>query len=616
MKSNMAGGFQIQTLPVVGGFNRQRFRQFGPEDSAGWYVKKGNNTKRPFCMFPQLGRKHVNFLGINQLIFATEPRGEFKSIQFAYIVDGNTIYKVDNQFNKTPISNISNASGSIPTVGLLTSSGPVYFTFLVITNIVFAVFVDQQAIYVYREDTGIFYIVTDPNAPGGIGSGTTPGYIATFGNRITVSNANSSQFNLSQVNLGGNGFDPATCFTIAGAAVFAQANGIIRQMGVLNNTLYIFTDYVTDVWSNIPAVFSGTGVTFPWKQNSTYNWNFGIANPTSLDIDFGMLAFLARNSDGLLQFMVSSGGQPERISDSSVDTLLQRYTNLYGQNNPFLSPNSNGFLYQYENNIFYRMSGGPYVGYGILDQEQNANSIEYSFENKEWNRCVELNGERNRVQFHVYFNFMHLVTLIGDTTVYNMSGQFYYNEIRNTNQPNPQAIDAYIAYPFRYERVTPIISQEDYSEFETEYVEIDFVFGDSNINYSTAPFSNTTFIIDEQLINGQVQYLIDEAADDNGEPVYIIADGTNSDTPAIGETTYNTLFKPSIELFFSDDGGISFNSADVRQFSQMGVYQWKMRWYQLGPSRNRVYKLVCVSPVPIVILGGVMNVRRISGGAN
>lgn len=604
--SVMAGGFQIQSLPIIGGYNVQRFRQFGPEDNAGWYVKKGENTKRPFSMYPQLGRAHINFLGLNQLIFGTEPRALFKSIDFAYIIDGSEIFRVDDQYNRVSISG----------TGIGTNAGPIYFTFLVVQSIVFACFIDAEKIYIYREDTGIFYTVTDPNAPGGTGNANKPGFIAQFGNRITVSCANSSQFNLSQVNLGGSAFDPNTCFTIAGAAVFAQEDGIIRQMGVLNNTLYIFTDYVTGVWSNITAVFAGTGVTFPWKQNSTYNWNFGIANPTSLDIGFGMLVFLARNSEGLLQFMASVGGQPEPISTGPIDTLLQRYSNSFGQANPFLSANSNGFIYQYENTIFYRMSGGPYFGYGLLDQEQGANSIEYSFENEKWNRCIELNGERNRVQNHVYFNFKHLVTVVGDGTVYNMSGQYYYNEIRNPDQADPQADDAYIAYPFRYERVSPIISQEDYSEFETEYAELDFVFGDSNINYSDAPFSNTAFLIDEELVLGQVQYLIDEDADPTGEPVYLIADGTNSDTPAINETTYNALYKPSIELFYSNDGGISFESADVREFSQMGVYQWKMRWYQLGCSRNRVYKLICVSPVPIVILGGVMNVRRVSGGAN
>ena len=71
-----------------------------------------------------------------------------------------------------------------------------------------------------------------------------------------------------------------------------------------------------------------------------------------------------------------------------------------------------------------------------------------------------------------------------------------------------------------------------------------------------------------------------------------------------------------MSLYFSDDGGISFNYADNLEFSQLGVYQWRMRWYQLGPSRNRVYKLVCVSPAPIVVLGGVMEVKRSSGGGN
>jgi hypothetical protein len=605
----MAGNFQIQTLPIIGGYNVQRFRQFGCEDTAGWYVKKGDNTKRPYSMYPQLGRAHINVLGLNQLIFGKEPRGLFKSIRYAYVVSGSEIIRVDNQFNRVTISG----------AGIATNAGPIYFTFLVVQNIVFACFVDADHIYIYREDTGIFTQVTDPRAPGGTGNTTKPGFIATFGNRIVVSTANSSQFNLSTVNLDGNSFNANTCFTVAGAAVFAQEEGIIRQMGVLNNTLYIFTDYITGVWSNSASIFNVTGggtVSFPWNKNSTYDWNFGIANPKSLSIDFGMLVFLAQNADGLIQFMMSTGGQPQRISDSGIDTLMQRYTNQLGQSNPFISLNSNGFLYQYENTIFYRISGGNYTGTGLLDQELTANSIEYGFENKEWHRCIEMNGERNRVQLHIYFSFRHLVTVVDDGTIYNMSGQYYYNELRNPNQSDAQAADAYIAYPFRYERNTPIISQDDYAEFETEYVQIDFVFGESNINYSLAPFSNTTFIIDEQLLNGQIQYLISENADSSGEPVYIIADGNNTDSPAIGELTYNTLFKPSIELFFSDDAGISFQSADVRQFSQMGVYQWRMRWYQLGPSRNRVYKLVCVSPVPIVVLGGVMNVRRISGGAN
>ncbi len=355
-------------------------------------------------------------------------------------------------------------------------------------------------------------------------------------------------------------------------------------------------------------------MTFPWKNNSTYNWNFGIAVASSLDIDFGMMVFLARNSDGLLQFMASSGGKPEPISNKAINTLLQKFTNKYGVNNPFTQPDMNGFLYQYENTIFYRASGGTYTGTGLLDQEIENSSIEYSFESGQWERPIELNGERSRVRLHVYFNYKHLVSVIGDNTVYDMSGQYYFNEVRNPAQSNPQAVDAYIAYPMRYEAVTKIIYQEDYSEFETEYVQIDFVFGDSNINYSDAPFTNTVFVIDEQSQNGLPVYIVDEQPDADGQPIYVITQDSN--VPTLYDNTYNYLFNPSIELFFSDDGGISFNSADMLEFSQQGIYSWRMRWYQLGMSRNRVYKLVCVSIVPIVVLGATMNVRRASGGAN
>lgn len=600
--------FRAKELPIIGQYGIQRFKQFGPEDSANFYIVQGSNTKKPSSMYPVLGRKHISYNGVNSLIFNAEPRAIFRSINYWYAVVGNTIYRVDKNFNKVDISQ-----------GLIVSSGGnIFFTYLVVNSITFACFVDGEKIYIYQEGTGILQVVTDPNAPGNIivdGERTKPGYIAAFGNRIAVSVAESSQFYLSAVNLLTSGaFDPATCFTTASQAVFAQEAGIIGQMGVLNNTLYIFCDFTTGVWSNNPTVFPGTGVSFPWKKNTTYDWNFGIADPNSLDINFGRLAFLGQNANGLLQAMASDGGSPKRISSKAIDVLFQKYSNAFPNGGPFLGGNADGFLYQYENTIFYRLSAGPYNNFGLLDLEDSANSIEYNFEADEWHRCIELNGERSRINRHIFFGNRHLVTVSGQRTVYELSA-FYSNEIQSPIfDDNEQSLDAYIAYPMRYERVTPIISEDDYSEFETEYVQIDFVFGESNINFSESPFENAQFIIDEEpSITGEPVYLVTDD-DSSAGPTYIIAEGTN--TPSIHENTYNQVFKPHIELYWSDDGGINFHPADVMQFSQMGAYQWRMRWYQLGCSRNRVYKLICVSPVPVVVLGGAMNVRRVSGGGN
>lgn len=622
--ANQDGQFEVKELPIIGDYSRQRFRQWSSEDSANWYTVTNSKGKKPKAMYPAMGRQHIRANNTNALIFINEPRQLFKTINYTYVVVNDRIYQIDSNYNQVDIT---------ASTQLKIAYGPIYFTYLVINQIVFACFVDSLSIYVYVESglpaqNGNFYVVTDPNAPGNItvnGNLTIPGFIAAFGNRITVSVANSSQFFLSVINLlnPDGTFDPAHCFSVGynaalgtpGAAVFANESLFIRQMAVLNNTLYIFTDFTTGIWSNRPSIFAGTGVYFPWTKNTTYDFNFGIANPTSLDIDFGRMVWLARNSDGLLQFMMTSGDQPVVISSKAIDVLLQRLTNVLGSDNPFLSDNSNGFLYQYEDTIFYRMSGGPYDNNQILGDITVGNTVEICFDDNTWHRCIEVNGERNRIQYHVYFNFKHLVTVVGETTVYNMSGQYYFNEQRNPNQNDPQAQDAYLVYPMRYERLTPTVSEEDYSEFETEYVEIDFVFGDSNINYSSAPFQNVQFIIDETLIDGQPQFIIAENPGPDGQPVFMITAGSFNQ-PTLLDNTYNYLFNPHIELLFSDDGGISFTSADVREFSQEGVYQWKMRWYQLGPSRNRVYKLICVSIVPIVVLGGVMNIRRISGGAN
>lgn len=598
--------YQIQPLPICGGYNVQRFVQWGPEDAANFYILQAENTKSQTAMYPTMGRKHIFAEGSNQLVFNSEPRFIFKSVNYFYAVVGNTVIRVSKNYQQLDITGTS----------FLATGGKIFFTYLIVNTITFACFIDSQKIYIYQEDSGTLQTVTDPNAPGNVtvdGELTKPGYIATFGNRIVVSVAESSQFYLSAINLEGGSFDPATCFTTDGNAVFAQENGIIRQLATLKNQLYIFTDYTTGIWSNIPATFPGTGVIFPWKKNTSYDWNFGMADDVSLDWGFGMMVWLAQNEEGLLQVMASGGGEPQRISTKAIDVLFQKYSNAFPSGGPFLSSNSNGFLYQYENTIFYRLSAGNYNDYGILDIQQSANSIEYDFETKSWHRCIEANGERSRVQQHVFFNNKHLVTVDDQRTVYELNGSFYENELENPDAEFPDDPDFYISYPMRYERVTPIIAEPDQGEFETEFVQIDMVFGNSDINYYEGGFANAVYLVDEQQEDGEDVYLIDDESDE-GDPTYLIAEEGNQ--PTLEEKIYNKIFKPHVELYFSDNGGITYSPADVREFSQQGEYQWRMRWYQLGCSRNRVYKLIAVSPVPIVILSGYMNVRRVGTHGN
>lgn len=581
---------QIEQLPIFCYYDKQRFTEFGAMDCANWYGIRVESGKKQQALYPAMGRKHVNVFNQNRLVFNSQPRVEFKSIDFLYVVEGTTVYQYDQFFNRKTLP-ISVALG-----------GDIWFATLAVGTLVYNMMTDGTSIFVITENGSSVTaeVVTDPNKP------VNPLYVAVFGNRFVVSSANTPDYFLTQINLAGTA---NTYFTINGQALFNRASGIVRQFAVLHNQLYIMCDFSTDVWANIITQITVAGVTreFPWKINSSYNFDFGIADPFSLSVDFGMMVWLAKNSNGLVSFMMSNGQAPQDISSQAINVLLEN-SQYQDVPSPFDNNEVDGFLYQYENTIFYRASAGLYKGFGDLDIDDNAKSIEYNFETQQWARVIELNGERNRIQKHVYFNNQHLVTVQDDTAIYQMAGNIYHNELRNTAQTDPQASDAFLKYPMRYELVTQQIFLPDYSEFIDDYVEIDFVFGNKTFYKSNAPFDNTVYLVAEDSTPESPVFLLSE---DNS---YLIAEGSN--TPTFDDNHYNDLFKPHIELYYSDDGGVTFVSADLRPFSQLGQYRWRMRWYELATSRNRCYKLICVSSAPIVILGGVRNTLRISGGAN
>lgn len=59
---------------------------------------------------------------------------------------------------------------------------------------------------------------------------------------------------------------------------------------------------------------------------------------------------------------------------------------------------------------------------------------------------------------------------------------------------------------------------------------------------------------------------------------------------------------PQIFLSYSDDGGHNFKNKQSRSFGALGNFQARVKWEQLGSSRNRVFKVECSEPVPVRIV--------------
>lgn len=263
----------IKPLPIFCYYDKQRFTQFGSMDCANWYGIQVESGKKKQALYPTMGRKHVNFLNQNRLIFNAQPRVEFKSINYLYVVDGTTVLQYDRFYNRKVLP-ISVALGT-----------PIWFATLAVGTVVINMMTDGNNIFVIKEDgsTVTAEVVTDPNAPGGSTTGGKPLYVAAFGNRFVVSVAGTPDFYLSTINLAGNA---GTYFTINGAALNARASGVIGQFAVLHQQLYIMCDFTTDVWANIQTQITVAGVTttFPWKLNSSYNFDYGISDPNSLSV--------------------------------------------------------------------------------------------------------------------------------------------------------------------------------------------------------------------------------------------------------------------------------------------------------------------------------------------
>src|SRR5690606_29021979 len=140
-----------ESLPIFCHYDKQRFTQFGSMDCANWYGVQAETGKKKQALYPAMGRKHINFFGLNRLIFDAEPRNFFRSIDFFYVIVGTRVFQYDRFYNEKLIGNIS-------------LTGDVWFDFLPVDNVVYCMLTDGSNIFVITENgTDVdMEVVTDP----------------------------------------------------------------------------------------------------------------------------------------------------------------------------------------------------------------------------------------------------------------------------------------------------------------------------------------------------------------------------------------------------------------------------------------------------------------------
>src|SRR5260221_10589682 len=89
----------IKPLNVFSYYNKARFTQAGSADCANWYNVDLPDSKNNRAMYPAMGRRHFELLGVTKLLFDAEPRAIFRSINFIYVVVETRVYQIDKFYN-------------------------------------------------------------------------------------------------------------------------------------------------------------------------------------------------------------------------------------------------------------------------------------------------------------------------------------------------------------------------------------------------------------------------------------------------------------------------------------------------------------------------------------
>lgn len=67
---------------------------------------------------------------------------------------------------------------------------------------------------------------------------------------------------------------------------------------------------------------------------------------------------------------------------------------------------------------------------------------------------------------------------------------------------------------------------------------------------------------------------------------------------------------PQVILDWSDDGGHTWSNQHWRSLGKIGEFHARVRWLQLGMSRNRIYRITITDPVKIIILGAYADLEE------
>jgi hypothetical protein len=244
-------------------------------------------------------------------------RGLFSSTNFNHLITvvDDRVYSVDVNLQVRLIGQ------------LLTNSGDVYIAENNANQIAIC---DQQNIYIFNTATNAFSLIT---------TDFTPSYVAFQDTRFVAGVANSASWRLS-----GNNDGTSWPFDAAHVGAFqTKPDNVVATLPIpgKSNLLFVMGENVTEMWFDVGAP------NFPYQKNTSFNIDYGCVNAATIAYLDEVIVWLAQNENSGPVLMVSTGGDPQKISNDGIDFQLASLKN---------PEDSYGFLFRQDGHLIYQIT--------------------------------------------------------------------------------------------------------------------------------------------------------------------------------------------------------------------------------------------------------------------
>lgn len=376
-------------FPLVGEYNKRSSPQYDTQDTVNMYVATDETGRKSMALQPLPGRELAS--EVESSSNGMRDKGEYVFGDYLYLVIGNTVYA-------------RTAGGTNLIIGYL-STNDRFISWE--NNTTQLAIVDGSYLYIYTPSTGVFQTVTDIQ---GIGFPTNPIMVYYQDGRFVICFEDSNQFFYSNQGNGANGgWDAENFFVMQSRPVTAK--GVSGS----NERLFLFGTFAVEVWQ--PPTYPNL---LPFIRDNNFNYEFGLLASGSVckGVDdthkgqpvISFVYWLSSNRNGVGSFVLSTGGQPVKISSEAIDILLKSFT---------APQECISFVYKENGHVFVQNNFRTDDTCLVVDLNTGM-----------WFRRERINGSLYPVNAHAFFQGEHYVgdylnpnLYIQSTTITNDAGE-------------------------------------------------------------------------------------------------------------------------------------------------------------------------------------------------